>query len=91
MASVDMTAVNEVIDKYVGDTLDTYVLLTVKEAAKAKAEEEGASAVDIADAVFDILNDKFSGDVVMAVASQQMCPKYLLPIIRNDIIAALKE
>lgn len=83
------TAVQEIIDKYTADTLDNYVRATIKGAATAKMDE-GASAIDVADAVFDCIDKNFSGDAHMAVACQQICPKSVLLVLRNEIITALK-
>lgn len=82
-------AVGELIDKYTADTLDNYVRATIKGAATAKMDE-GASAIDVADAVFDCIAKNFSGDTHMAAACQQICPKSVLLVLRNEIITALK-
>lgn len=83
------TAVQELIDKYTADTLDNYVRATVKGAATAKMDE-GASAIEVADAVFDCINNNFSGNETMASACQQICPKSVLLVLRNELITALK-
>ena len=83
------TAVKELIDKYTQDNLDNYVRATIKEAGVAKMNE-GASAIEVADAVFDCINKDYSGDAVMAVACQQICPKSILLVLRNEIISELK-
>lgn len=83
------TAVQEIIDKYTADTLDNYVRATIKGAATAKMDE-GASAIDVADAVFDCIDKSFSGNETMAAACQQICPKSVLLVLRNEIITALK-
>lgn len=83
------TAVKELIDKYTEDTLDNYVRATIKEAGIAKMNE-GASAIDVADAVFDCISENFVGDTHMAAACKQICPKSILLVLRNEIIAALK-
>lgn len=83
------TTVTELIDKYTQDTLDNYVRATIKEVGITKMNE-GASAVDVADAVFDCISDKFTGDFYMAAACKQICPKNVLLVLRNEIITALK-
>ena len=83
------TAVQELIDKYTADTLDNYVRATVKGAATAKMDE-GASAIEVADAVFDCIDKNFAGDAYMAAACKQICPRSILLVLRNEIITALK-
>lgn len=82
-------AVGELIDKYTADTLDNYVRATIKDAATAKMDE-GASAIEIADAVFDCIDKDYSGNAHMAMACQQICPKSVLLVLRNEIITVLK-
>ena len=82
-------AVEEIIDKFTQDTLDTYVRMTVKNAAKSKMKE-GASATDVADAVFDCIDKNFAGNIYMAEACQQVCPRTVLYVLRNEIINVLK-
>lgn len=83
------TTVKELIDKYTKDTLDNFIRATAKEAGIAKMDK-GASAIEVADAVFDCINGNFSGDIYMAAACQQICPKNVLLVLRNEIIIALK-
>ena len=80
--------VEELIDTY-ANTLDNYVRDTVKKAGLAKMNE-GASAIEVADAVFDCIDKNFSGNVVMAESCKQVCPKSVLLVLRNEIITALK-
>lgn len=82
-------AVEELIDKYTADTLDNYVRATIKNVATAKMDE-GVSETEIADAVFDCIDKNFSGDTHMAMACQQICPRSVLLVLRNEIITALK-
>ena len=82
--------VEEIIDKFTQDTLDTYVRMTVKNAAKSKMKE-GASATDVADAVFDCIDKNFAGDIVTAEACKQVCPKAILYVLRNEIIKTIKS
>lgn len=82
------TTVKELIDKYTENTLDNYVRATIKDAGIAKMDE-GASAIEVADAVFDCIDKNFAGDSCMAVACQQICPKSILLVLRNEIITAL--
>ena len=82
-------AVEEIIDKFAQNTLDNYVRATIKGAAKSKMKE-GASATDVADAVFDCINKNFSGDEYMATACQQVFPRSFLYVLRNEIIKAIK-
>lgn len=84
-----VTAVEEIIDKFTQDTLDNYVRATVKSAAKSKMTE-GASATEVADAVFDCIDKNFAGDTYMATACQQVCPRTVLYVLRNEIINTLK-
>lgn len=84
-----ITSVNEVIDKYTSDTLDNYIRSSVKDVAKTKMTE-GATNVEVADAVFDYISNNYSGDTTMAMMCKQICPKSVLLILRNDIIATLK-
>ena len=84
-----ITAVEEIIDKFTQDTLDNYVRATVKSAAKSKMKE-GASATEVADAVFDCIDTNFARDTYMAAACQQICPKTILYVLRNEIINTLK-
>ena len=84
-----ITTVKEIIDKFTQDTLDNYVRATVKSAAKSKMNE-GASATEVADAVFDCIDKNFAGDTYMSVACQQICPKTVLYVLRNEIINILK-
>lgn len=84
-----ITAVEEIIDKFTQDTLDNYVRATVKNAAKSKMKE-GASATNVADAVFDCINKNFAGDAYMAAACQQVCPRTVLYVLRNEIINILR-
>ena len=82
-------SVEEIIDKFTQDTLDNYVRATVKNAAKSKMKE-GASATEVADAVFNCIDNNFAGDTHMAVACQQVCPRTVLYVLRNEIINILK-
>lgn len=84
-----ITAVEEIIDKFTQDTLDNYVRATVKSAAKSKMKE-GASATEVADTVFDCIDKNFAGDTYMAAACQQVCPRTILYVLRNEIINTLK-
>lgn len=86
--SENKATVQELIDKYTQDTLDNYIRAIVKDAGIAKMDE-GASAVDVADAVFDCINNKFTGDFYMAAVCKQICPKSVLLVLRNEIITAL--
>lgn len=81
--------VRDLIDKYTQDALDNYIRDIVKETGIAKMNE-GASAIDVADAVFDCINNKFTGDFYMATVCKQICPKNVLLVLRNEIITALK-
>ena len=83
------TIVTELIDTYTRDTLDNYVRASIKETATANMNK-GASAIEVADAVFDYVDKNFSGNATMAAMSQQMCPKSILMVLRNEIITALK-
>lgn len=84
-----ITTVEEIIDKFTQDTLDNYVRATVKSAAKSKMKE-GVSATEVADAVFDCIDKNFAGDTYMAAACQQVCPRTVLYVLRNEIINTLK-
>lgn len=84
-----VTAVEEIIDKFTQDTLDNYVRAIVKSAAKSKMTE-GASATEVADAVFDCIDKNFAGDTYMAAACQQVCSRTVLYVLRNEIINTLK-
>ena len=83
-----VTAVEEIIDKFTQDTLDNYVRATIKSAAKSKMTE-GASATEVADAVFDYINKNFVGNTYTAISCQQICPKTVLYVLRNEIIKTL--
>lgn len=83
------TTVQELIDKYTQDTLDNFVRATIKEAGIAKMNE-GASAIEVADAIFDCISKNFAGNSYMAEACKQICPKGILLVLRNEIITALK-
>lgn len=82
------TIVEGLIDTYTKDTLDNYVRDTIKKAGIAKMDE-GASAIEVADAVFDCVDKNFSGNAYMAAACKQICPKSVLLVLRNEIITAL--
>ena len=81
-------AVQELIDKYTQDNLDNYVRATIKEAGVAKMNE-GASAIEVADAVFDCI-DKILQVIAIWCACQTDLSKSILLVLRNEIIAALK-
>lgn len=81
--------VEELIDKYTAGTLDIYVRATIKDAATTKMDE-GASAISVADAVFDCIDKEFSGDSCMATVCRQICPKNVLLVLRSELITALK-
>ena len=83
-------AVNNLIDSYTGDTLDNYIRDSIKKTAKDKMDIK-ASAVEVANAVFDYITDVCAGDDVMALACKQICPKTILYILRNEIITALNK
>lgn len=83
------TAVKELIDKYTKDTLDNYIRATIKEAGITKMNE-GASAIEVADAIFDCINKSYVGNASMAIACNQICPKSILLVLRNEIITVLK-
>jgi len=82
-------AVQGVIDKYTADTLDNFVRATIKDAGMKKMDE-GASAIEVADAVFDCMSADFSGNAYMAAACQQICPRSILLLIRHEIVKTLK-
>lgn len=86
----DIEKVSELIDKYAGPHLDRYVIASVKNKAQEALADSKHTAQSVADAVFDFINDNHSGDPIMAAMCQQVCPKTILYILRNDIIAALK-
>ena len=81
--------VKGLIDSYTKDTLDNYVRDAIKEKGITKMNE-GASAIEVADAIFDYINENFSSNVYMATSCQQICPKSILLVLRNEIIIALK-
>ena len=81
--------VKELIDEYTERSLDNYIRATVKDVAIEKMNE-GASAIDVADAVFDCITKDYSGTEVMAAMSQQICPRAILFMLRNEIISSLK-
>ncbi len=83
-------AVNKLIDSYTENTLDNYTRDSIKKAAKDKMDDK-ASAIDVADAVFDYITKVCSGDDVMALACKQICPKTILYVLRNEIITALNK
>ena len=83
------TIVEGLIDTYTKDTLDNYVRATIKQVGIAKMNE-GASAIEVADAVFDCIDESFSGNTYMATLCKQICPKSVLLVLRNEIITALK-
>ena len=83
------TNVKELIDKYTQDTLDNYVRAAIKDVGITKMNE-GASAIEVADAIYDCMNKSFSGDAYMAAACKQICPKSILLVLRNEIITVLK-
>lgn len=83
------TIVVELIDAYTKDTLDNYVRASIKEVATTNMNK-GASAIEVADAVFDYIDKNFSGSITMSTLCQQMCPKSILITLRNEIIIALK-
>lgn len=92
MASYSNDTINkikEIIDKHTKDSLDNYVRDSIKIIAANKMGET-ASAIDVADAVFDYIRDNFTGDTYMALACKQICPKETLFMLRNEIIATLK-
>lgn len=82
--------VEEIIDKYTEDTLGNYERYVIKNVANTKMNE-GASVIDVADAVFDCACRDFSGDIFMAASCKNICPKSILLILRNDIISVLKK
>lgn len=81
--------VKELIDEYTGESLDSYIRASVKDVAIEKMNE-GASAIDVADAVFDYITQSHCGNETMAMMSQQICPKAILFVLRNEIISTLK-
>lgn len=87
--SKQITAVEEVIDKYTSDTLDNFIRSSVKNVAKTKMTEN-ATNIEVADAVFNYISENHCGDATMAMMCKQICPKSVLLILRNDIIATLK-
>ena len=80
--------VKELIDKYTQDTLDNFLRATIKEVGITKMNE-GASAIEVADAVFDCISNNFSGNTYMAAACKQICSKSILTVLRNEIITSL--
>lgn len=82
-------AVIDIINKFTGETLDNYTRDTVIKVGKSKMDK-GASAIEVADAIYDCLKESYSGGPLMAAMCQQICPKSILLILRNEIITAIK-
>lgn len=82
-------AVIELINKYTGDTLDNYIKDSVIKIAK-ESMDANKTNTEVADAVFDYINNNHSGNETMATACRFICPKSVLYILRNEIISALK-
>ena len=62
------TIVVELIDAYTKDTLDNYVRASIKEVATTNMNK-GASAIEVADAVFDYIDKNFSGSITQAATT----------------------
>lgn len=86
----DIEKVSELIDKYTEEYLDSYIRATAKEKAGKALKTNGHTPETVADTVFDYIHNNHSGNAVMANICQQICPKPILYLMRNDIIAALK-
>lgn len=81
--------VETILDEYADEWIDRYMLDSVKEDIEPAMKANGANNVTVADIIFDDLK-KISGDVVCAVASEQVIPEDVIYIIRNEIIDTLK-
>lgn len=82
-------SINEIIDNYTRHILDRYVCNAAKEKAK-ESMEAGKTNIEVADDVYDYINQFHSGNLYMAIACKQVYPRSILLILRNDIINALK-
>lgn len=78
----------ELIDTYTRDTLDNYARASVREVALSTMNK-GLSAIEVADSVFDYIETNHCGNVTMAAACKQICPKSVLMVLRNEIIKAI--
>jgi hypothetical protein len=82
--------IEELIDTYTKDTLDSFVRLDIKQKAVSKMKESGVTEVDVADTVFDYIYKNYSSNETFASMCQQICPKSRLLVLRSDIIKELK-
>lgn len=86
----DAEKISELLDNYLGNNMDICTLNSVKEKANEALNTKGHTAQTVADVVFDYVHDNFSGDAAASACCQQVCPKTILYVLRNEIIAALK-
>ena len=81
----------ELIDDATSEYLDVYIRSSLKSIAKVEMNKASATAQDVADAIFDEILLRYSGDITMALACKQIFPKTCLPALRNDIIKFLNS
>lgn len=86
----NLALVSEIIDTYTRQYLDTTIRQGAKDIAKKELSQKGFTGQKVADAVFDYINEGYSGSATMAAICQQVCPKTILYVMRGDIMATLK-
>jgi len=84
-------AVNEVIDNLTSEYLDNYCRDSLKRCAKSvmDGETESNDPQDVGDAVYDMADFNFSGNITMSLMCRQMYPESEIFTLRNEIIKAL--
>lgn len=81
--------VEETIKEYTDNQLEVYSQKDLLDIAKTKMEAN-ATPQQVADAVYDLANENYVGDVVVATALNTCMTKDSLRLMRDQIIADLK-
>lgn len=81
--------VEAIIDEYASEWLDRYTLDDIKSNVEPAMKANNSSNKTVANTIFNKLKEH-SGDLVLAVASEQLIPENVIYIICNNIIDALK-
>lgn len=81
-------AVKAAIERYTNDYLERYTQADViKQADDAMAENK--TAIEVANAVYDYIYVNNSDNITISTALQQCMPKYILLVLRQEIIGIL--
>ena len=81
--------VEAIIDEYASEWLDRYTLDDIKSNVEPAMKANNSDNKTVANTILNKLK-KHSGDLVLAVASEQLIPENVIYIIYDNIIETLK-